>query len=143
MHRRGFTLIEMAIAIGIGLLVAIAAFAAVDASSKSIAAAKRHALSDDLVATAVRWLRNEPRAKVQALTFPLVYHQSPSALDAAGGWPAHWPVITIDRLPAPAAVTHANGAMTATYAIVLSDNDGSGNAAQVRARYLLPITSLP
>lgn len=143
MHRRGFTLIEMAIAIGIGLLVAIAAFAAVDASSKSIAAGKRHALSDDLVASAVRWLRNEPRAQVQALTFPLVYHQSPSALGVSSGWPAHWPVITIERLPQPVPVTHANGALTATYAISLADNDGSGNAATVRARYLLPITSLP
>lgn len=143
MHRRGFTLIELAIAIGIGLLVAFAAFAAVDASSKSIAAARHHALSDDLMATAIRWLRNEPRAKVQALTFPLVYHQDADALGVTSGWPAHWPVITIERLPAPAMVVHANGAMTATYAITLADNDGSGNAGPARARYQLPITSLP
>lgn len=132
MNRRGFTLIEMAMAVGIGLSVAIAAFAAVDATAKTISGAKRQALEDDLLAQAARWLRQEPAASTIATG---MFHTA--VLGVGADWPDHWPRLHIAGVGAE--VVHNNGAKTRTWAFTLTDADG----VTVRNRVLLPITRLP
>lgn len=130
-HRAGFTLIEMAMAVGIGLSVAIAAFAAVDATAKTISGAKRQALADDLLAQAARWLRQEPAGStIPTGTFHTV------VLGVTSGWPEHWPHLTLTAVGLETG--HANGARTQTWMFTLADADGT-----VRNNVLIPITRLP
>lgn len=140
--RGGFTLIEMAMAIGIGLSVAIAAFAAVDATAKTISGAKQQALEDDLLASAVRWLRQEP-ASINLETglgmpggFPWIYHDD--VLGVTGGWPGHWPILEIKPAIPERILTHANGAITRSYVFTIKDHDDTD-----RNRLVIPITRLP
>ncbi len=141
--RSGFTLIEMAMAIGIGLSVAIAAFAAVDATAKTISGSKQQALEDDLLASAVRWLRQEPAGVAlesatpgQPGALPWLFHED--VLGVTAGWPAHWPQLRIAAANPERIQSHPNGAITRSY--VFSITDAAGN---IRNRVVLPITRLP
>lgn len=137
--RHGFTLIEMAMAIGIGLSVAIAAFAAVDATAKTISGSKQQALEDEFLASAVRWLRQEPvTVNLEAGAagpLPWVYHLDVMAV--TDGWPDHWPQLQIAAANPDLTVTHANGSVTRSYVFTITDQAGT-----VRNRLILPITRI-
>lgn len=131
--QNAFTLVEMSMAISIGLLVAIAAFAAVDAASKSIAASKRHSLEDDMIASTIRWIRNEKVSTLNS-TFSgptLIYHSG--LLQVGTDWPAHWPILTVNR----GNVTSGSSRSTYMYTFAISDNGGP-----MRYQLTMPITSL-
>jgi type II secretory pathway pseudopilin PulG len=53
MHSRGFTLIEMTIAIGLGLLIVLVSFSGIRVASQTITIANRLSLQNDILRTAV------------------------------------------------------------------------------------------
>jgi hypothetical protein len=136
--RSGTTLLEVAAAVGVGLLVVLAAFAAVDATSKIIAAGKRQNLEDELIAGAVRYLQATPVGTIQAmLPVGVPKDFALTVLGVAGGdYPVEWPQVWIERLGA--GIDHANGAFTNTYQITMVP-PGSGS----RTNLGLSVTSLP
>jgi Tfp pilus assembly protein FimT len=137
--RSGFTLVELSMSIGIGMLVAIAAFAAVDAASKTIARSKQAGMEVDMMSSAIRWIRNESgsSSKIVGLSTSRLYHEY--ILDvAAGQWPAQWPELTIQRVTAPALSNAIGGGRRSFYHFTIASQDGA-----VGAQYLIPITSLP
>lgn len=131
--RSGVTLIEIATAMAVGLLVVLAAMTAVDAASKLIAAGKRQALEDELVAGAVRFLRNTPTADLNVYFSPPTLNFATTVLGT--GYPAEWPQMTITRLAG--GLSQGNNAETSVYQIAI-DPVGTGQ----RTRLSLSVTSL-
>lgn len=132
-NRSGATLLEIAAAVAVGMLVVLAAFAAVDAASRTIAAGKRQALEDELVGGAVRFLQATPTTDLDGRAWPVDF--ASEVLGAGADYPTEWPRVTIARLGAGR--VHGNGAVTNGYQITVN---GSGSAP--RTQLSLSVTGL-
>lgn len=134
--RSGTTLLEIAAAVAVGMLVVLAAFAAVDATSRIISSGKRQNLEDELIGGAVRFLQATPTTDLNGY-FPTAapIDFANMVLGTGADYPVEWPRVTIARLGTGR--DHGNGAVTGTYQIIVS-GPGSGPRTQLA----LSVTSL-
>jgi hypothetical protein len=147
--RRGITLIEMALALGVGMVVVFGAFAIVDAASKVIGAARKRALEEELVSAVVRYLRQTPVGTTPTGAVASEADISGSLFGATAGYPEDWPRVLVSRVATTmSTATAVSEIYTIRFLYSEADINGdgvpdSGSSALARPALVIPIVRLP